>query len=209
MKETGNYLSVNGVLKYASEIIMGLKYLHSNKIIHRDLKPANIFITSDNVCVIGDFGLSKLVPDLNELMTSYKGSPLYMSPELLFGNKYDSSCDIWSLGCIIYELCTYMHPFQSNSKDDFMKLIRKPFASLNRRIPEHFPQEIYRIISDCLDYRPNKRPTINAIYENPLIQSFITKDFNNLIYAVDVCKDKDYDVLLYNYSLKLMDYFIN
>jgi NIMA (never in mitosis gene a)-related kinase len=85
-------------------LVMGLKALHSKHVLHRDLKSANIFLTSKRLLKIGDFGISKVLD--NTSANTFVGTPYYLSPEVCCNKKYDLRSDLWSLGCILYELCT-------------------------------------------------------------------------------------------------------
>ena len=93
---------VNYIIK---QIINGLKEIHKKNLIHRDLKPENIFITNDFLIKIGDFGITKQLDFINKYANTQIGTLQYMAPEVLNGEKYNQKVDIWSLGCIIYELC--------------------------------------------------------------------------------------------------------
>lgn len=92
------------------QIVSGLKSLHEYKIMHRDIKSANIFINKDWVCKLGDMNVSKLA-DQNGLNYTQTGTPYYASPEVWRDEPYDFKSDIWSLGCVIYEMATLKPPF--------------------------------------------------------------------------------------------------
>jgi serine/threonine protein kinase len=92
---------------------------------HRDLKPENILI-NNGILKISDFGLSKKVFDRVSKQT-HVGTPYYMSLELLMGNSYSSKCDIWSLGCIFYEMLHGKTPWTGNTEYDLiMNIHHKP-----------------------------------------------------------------------------------
>lgn len=189
LKKRKQYLSTEGVLKYFTDIVMGLKYLHGHNILHRDLKPGNIFVTSDNVCILGDFGLSKIVENVEDLQKSIKGTYIYMSPEIFNRRGYNSKADIWSLGCILYELCTLQYPFECssnrNNKDEFIQLINIPFGALNKSIPSFYPIELYYIILKCLQINPEDRPSIDSVLNENIIQDFIKKGiYMNIIFIL-------------------------
>ena len=113
------------ISQITKKILEGLKYLHENKIIHRDLKPENILMSYDaNSVKIGDFGISVWIKESqsklkNKILNytrdfmkrSVGGTPIYMAPEVLLGNPYGYDCDIWSLGCIVFEMAGGMKPF--------------------------------------------------------------------------------------------------
>ena len=94
----------NTIWQWMIQILKGLKYLHDNGIMHRDLKCANIFLMKNGLLKIGDLNVSKVAK--NNLAQTQTGTPFYLSPEIWKDLQYDYKCDIWSVGCIIYELCT-------------------------------------------------------------------------------------------------------
>jgi serine/threonine protein kinase len=108
-------LSTLHLISYIHQILLSLKICQDHNVLHRDLKPANIFLTRDNVIKIGDFGLAREL--LNEGNVRYSiqvVTLLYRPPELLMNcSNYDYAVDIWSVGCIIYEILTDKHLFNS------------------------------------------------------------------------------------------------
>ena len=81
------------------------------KILHRDLKPGNIFLDGNSDVKLGDFGLARVMNQESQFAFTHVGTPYYMSPEQIHDQKYNEKSDIWSLGCIIYELCALHPPF--------------------------------------------------------------------------------------------------
>ena len=105
------YFSEERIITWFLEICQAIKYIHDKQILHRDLKPKNIFLTKNEVIKLGDFGISKVLNSMEDKTNTYAGTYLYMSPEVIKDNEsYSFSCDIWSLGIILYELCTLKHP---------------------------------------------------------------------------------------------------
>jgi NIMA (never in mitosis gene a)-related kinase len=74
------------------------------RVFHRDVKPANIFLTRNNTVKLGDFGISKVLESLGQAAITFTGTLSYICPELYKGEPFTS--DVWSLGCVLYELCT-------------------------------------------------------------------------------------------------------
>uniref|UniRef100_H2YED3 non-specific serine/threonine protein kinase n=1 Tax=Ciona savignyi TaxID=51511 RepID=H2YED3_CIOSA len=101
----------NAILRWTYQMLDALQYMHSRKVLHRDLKPANILLVNNDV-KLADFGVSKQL-----LASTYQGQGagtiLYMSPEMLKGEKYNAKSDIWSLGCVFYELFTLTPIYQA------------------------------------------------------------------------------------------------
>lgn len=84
-------------------------------ILHRDIKPANILLDSDNNIKLGDFGLSKELSSQSKMAQTNVGTPFYMAPEVMNDRPYDERSDIWSLGCLLYELAALRPPFDATN----------------------------------------------------------------------------------------------
>ena len=152
-----------------TELSNGLKDIHSNNVIHRDLKPENIFISSDHLIKIGDFGISKIL-DGTDYAKTFAGTYSYMAPELINGEKYSKKVDIWSLGCIIYELCTLNRCFYSNNMLELPKIIN---SGIHGKIDLNYYNDYLQDIIDlCLKKNDKERPNIEHI--NELISEELT-----------------------------------
>lgn len=99
------------ILKYFTQVCSAVEYIHSKRILHRDIKPANIFMTSDGCVKLGDFGLGRFFSQNTRDAHSIVGTFYYMSPERIQESGYSFSSDVWSLGCVLYELITLNSPF--------------------------------------------------------------------------------------------------
>ena len=109
-REISQYLPEKVILNYFVQITQALQYIHKRNILHRDIKTRNIFLTSDNVIKIGDFGNSKTLNHTSDLATTAIATPHNMSPEICRCLPYNSKSDMWSLGNIfelvlIHRLC--------------------------------------------------------------------------------------------------------
>lgn len=128
-------------------------------IIHRDIKPDNIFMmdNTESQIKVGDFGLAKRLTSMNDFAKTYVGTPYYMSPEVLMDEPYSPVCDIWSLGCVLYELCTLQPPFQAKTHLQLQQKIKigtyKPISS------QHYSIHLRSIIDDCITVNPEERPS--------------------------------------------------
>lgn len=124
------------ILKYYSQVCSAVEYIHSRRILHRDIKPANIFMTSDGCVKLGDFGLGRFFSQNTRDAHSIVGTFYYMSPERIRESGYGFSSDIWSLGCVLYELITLDSPFSIlNHNLNCMKNIATPHCQNNGKQP--------------------------------------------------------------------------
>ncbi|KAF4587127.1 NEK protein kinase [Ophiocordyceps camponoti-floridani] len=135
-------------------------------ILHRDLKPENVFLGEDNSVKLGDFGLSKMIKS-HDFASTYVGTPFYMSPEICAAEKYTLKSDIWSLGCIIYELCVREPPF--NAKTHF-QLVQKIKEAKVPPLPDVYSHELGQVIRDCLRLNPDRRPDTAQLLNLPAVK---------------------------------------
>ncbi|KAH8662140.1 NIMA-like protein kinase [Xylariales sp. PMI_506] len=135
-------------------------------ILHRDLKPENVFLNEDNSVKLGDFGLSKIMQS-HDFASTYVGTPFYMSPEICAAERYTLKSDIWSLGCIIYELCTREPPF--NAKSHF-QLVQKIKEGRIAPLPAIYSAELMAVIKDCLRVNPDRRPDTASLLNLPVVR---------------------------------------
>ena len=113
--QKGTYLSEDMVLYYFTQITMALDYIHSKKILHRDLKTQNILLNRKRTIVkLADFGIAREL-STRDLASTMIGTPNYLSPEICEGRKYDTKSDLWSLGCVLFELIELKRAFDGDS----------------------------------------------------------------------------------------------
>ena len=121
--------------------------VNSKIILHRDLKPGNVFLTRELDAKLGDFGCSRIM-DLARLATTMAGTVYYMAPEVISGEKYDEKCDIWSLGCLMYEMCTLKLLFDGKSIHDIRKLQKSPSVKIG-----NYSTELANMIESMLQVK--------------------------------------------------------
>ena len=144
-KKTRSKLTEKEVWHYFVQIVSGLKALHDLTIVHRDIKCANIFLTKEGVIKIGDLNVSKVAK--KGMMYTQTGTPYYASPEVWKDKPYDYRSDIWSLGCVLYELITLMPPFRATSMQG---LSQKVIRGVYDPIPSSFSLELSNMVKSCL-----------------------------------------------------------
>ena len=157
------------------QLLEGLKYLHDNKIMHRDLKCANIFLMKNGQIKIGDLNVSKLAK--NNMAQTQTGTPFYLSPEIWKDQPYDYKCDIWSVGCIIYELCTSRPPFRGTSMKELAHNVLTGYY-----LPiSGFSNDMREIIAKMLVVDPRRRASTDELLNCEIIKKRIKSSKNEII----------------------------
>ncbi|XP_033851762.3 serine/threonine-protein kinase 36-like isoform X1 [Acipenser ruthenus] len=173
LEDDGN-LPESRVREIACQLVSALYYLHSHRILHRDMKPQNILLGKGGVVKLCDFGFARAMSVSTMVLTSIKGTPLYMAPELVEEKPYDHTADLWSLGCILYELHTGTPPFYTNSIFQLVKLIvRDPV-----KWPDNMSPPCTSFLKGLLMKDPQKRLSWPCLFEHPFVADgvFIVSD---------------------------------
>ncbi|KAM6450853.1 serine/threonine-protein kinase Nek11 isoform 2-T2 [Liasis olivaceus] len=194
-KGSGKVFPESQIVEWFIQLLLGVNYLHERRILHRDLKAKNIFL-KNNLVKIGDFGVSRLLMGSCDLATTFIGTPFYMSPEALQHQGYDTKSDIWSLGCILYEICCLDHAFTGHS---FLSIVLKIVESKTPSLPDSFPRELDAVLHSMLNKDPSLRPSAAELLKTSYIDdqlqimkykhtNVITKDwiFNSQEEAVHI-----------------------
>lgn len=147
--------------QYFCDILMGLEYLHIRHVFHRDLKPENILLDERKRVKISDFGIATVLEAHRDRQT-VAGTYYYMAPEIHSGAQYDFRSDIWSLGCVLYEICMGSSPFfGARSVDELqrMKCRKLDFSSVG----QCYDSVWQRICEETLRYKPENRITLSGL----------------------------------------------
>uniref|UniRef100_A0A8D0B8L2 non-specific serine/threonine protein kinase n=1 Tax=Salvator merianae TaxID=96440 RepID=A0A8D0B8L2_SALMN len=158
--QKGKLFPEDMILNWFAQMCLGVKYIHNRRVLHRDIKSTNIFLTQNGKVKLGDFGSALLLTSPMAYACSYIGTPYYMPPEIWENSPYNNKSDIWSLGCILYELCTLKHPFQANS---WKQLILKICKGYYNPLPSHYTYELRYLIKQMFKKDPKNRPSASTI----------------------------------------------
>ncbi|KAL9865666.1 serine/threonine-protein kinase Nek5 [Geothlypis trichas] len=161
------------ILSWFVQISLGLKHIHDKKILHRDVKAQNVFLSNNGrVAKLGDFGIARQLNSTTEFAHTCVGTPYYLSPEICENRPYNNKTDIWSLGCVLYELCALKHPFQGNSLHELvLKICRGRFQPVS----SNYSYDLRILISQLFKISPRDRPSINSILRKPFLQKLVLR----------------------------------
>eukprot|EP00931_Biecheleriopsis_adriatica_P060419 TRINITY_DN36288_c0_g1_i1.p1 TRINITY_DN36288_c0_g1~~TRINITY_DN36288_c0_g1_i1.p1 ORF type:complete len:511 (-),score=84.84 TRINITY_DN36288_c0_g1_i1:168-1700(-) len=164
-KQERTYLREADVWRYLDGMCQGLKALHDLRILHRDMKCANVFLSQGKdgvIAKLGDFNVSKVAK--RGLCMTQTGTPYYASPEVWRDMPYDAKSDMWSLGCVLYEMVALRPPFRA---EDMEGLYRKVVRGQYPRIPTHYSQDLADVIAALLQVHPRNRPAVDQLLQMP------------------------------------------
>lgn len=150
----------------AKQLVRALYYLHHNRIIHRDMKPQNILIGANGIVKLCDFGFARAMSCNTMVLTSIKGTPLYMAPELVQEQPYNHTVDLWSLGVILYELYVGQPPFYTNSIYSLIHHIVKDPV----KFPTNISTEFKSFLKGLLNKKPSDRLGWPELLDHPFVR---------------------------------------
>ena len=155
-----------------------LAYCHHKLfLLHRDIKPANIFLSRGGDVKIGDFGLSKSLAASHGLAQTKCGSPVYMSPELAAGRAYTGGCDVWALGCCLYEMMSLTTPWVEQHQPrtgivGLMRLICTGTLDL-KPLRAHYSAGLVELVGAMLAKRAADRPSFRSLLTHPVLKPML------------------------------------
>ena len=190
---------------YSIQMIEGLKALHDKKIMHRDLKSANIFLSKNKLqCKLGDMNVSKVIKE--KVLRTQTGTPYYASPEVWRDEPYSYKSDLWSIGCVIYEMCQLEPPFNGNDLDE---LFENVCIGKMKRINNCYSDDLWKMILLLIQVNIEKRVNCDEFLDNDLIKKKIKElkenpDTNYEGYLLEKNKDitRENDILLETIKFK-------
>lgn len=162
------------IINYTRQVLAGLAYLHDHQVLHRDLKGANLLVDSTGHYLrIGDFGAAARLASRATVTGEFQGQLLgtiaFMAPEVLRGDDYGRSCDIWSVGCAMIEMATTKPPWNANDVSNHLALIYKiARAQESPPIPEHLSPATRDLALRCLEVKSEDRPPAKDLLKHPV-----------------------------------------
>ncbi|MET4645644.1 serine/threonine protein kinase [Streptomyces atratus] len=159
-------LTAERVARIAAEAAGGLAAAHQQGIVHRDIKPANLLLDADGTLKIGDFGIARFLDDPGNALTAtgqIVGTSLYLAPERALGRAAGPASDVYSLGCVLYQLLTGRPPFQADSAlavlHQHLDAVPVPPRQLGASLPPAFENYLLGLLTK----EPQERPTAEEV----------------------------------------------
>ena len=159
--------SLRGALQVGRQICSALDHAHRRRIVHRDLKPSNLLWTDERRVKLTDFGLARAIDETTEqILTRPAGTPLYMAPEQIRGEPVDPRTDLYSLGCVLFEILCGESPFEGRA---ILQRLEKPPTDPRTLRPD-LPEPLVALLLACLARDPASRPPSAAAVAKALVE---------------------------------------
>ncbi|GAB9472381.1 hypothetical protein Gpo141_00009561 [Globisporangium polare] len=155
----GRRFSERDTMLYIAQLVSALEMCHQQHVIHRDIKPENLLISDEGEILLADFGWSSANVTAATRRDTLCGTLDYLSPEMIRGEKYDESVDIWAIGIIMYELLVGKPPFEAPGQNETIERITEGVLF----VPPHVSLAAKDLISRILQKRPDHRLTMQEI----------------------------------------------
>ena len=172
-REARRHFSERQVLDWTSQIALALDHIHGLRVMHRDLKTQNIFLGRGGVVKLGDFGISRVLERTDDFATTVAGTPYYLSPEVCTNQPYTLKSDVWSFGCVAYEIATLRHAFAADS------LLSLVYQIVNGTCPP-IPANLYdprfvELVGRLLERDARRRPSVRDALRTDVMQEHLAR----------------------------------
>ena len=170
-KQKGVYFSEDVIATIFIQMSTAVRYLHDRRILHRDLKSQNVFLSQQSpsaplIVKLGDFGISKILRNTIALAKTVCGTPYYFSPEICLNRPYNNKSDVWSLGCILYEMTQLKHAFDGKN---IIALMARILSGKYSCIPAQYHSSLGSLIDKMLQQKLDRRFSIQQVMSSNFV----------------------------------------
>lgn len=165
LKDEKLELPIGRACRWFSQLASALQYCHDHHTLHRDVKPSNVFLDKAlDTVYLGDFGVAKKLDGKGASTSTFVGSPVWLSPEVISGQPYSYASDAWGLGCVLYELVAGYSPF--DTAGNLASLVMKICAGDYEPLPTTVPEYVRKCVQGLLTVDTRKRWTIRQALDS-------------------------------------------
>jgi len=165
-----HHYSEQELLERFADCVKAISTMHAKGFVHRDIKPQNIFLQG-NKAKVGDFGIARSCTKNGRVRTPV-GTPLYLDPQRCEGRDYGQKADMWSLGCVLYEMAALEPAFTARSMGELKRKVLRGNIDYSR-IPSMYSAEITDIIRKLLEVKEERRSSVGDLLRNPMVSATI------------------------------------
>jgi NIMA (never in mitosis gene a)-related kinase len=186
-KDSRSFFPEDQISQWMTQMLSALRYLEERRVIHRDIKSSNVYLTEDGNLKLGDFGIATILTCTSDVAKTVVGTPYYMSPEVCENKPYTCKSDIWSLGCLFYELAALRHPFTGTS---FLALVMSILKDDPSELPAVYSKEFKLIVKMMLEKSPENRLSSAALLK---LEYFEKEEKMEEVYEYEVSLSSEED----------------
>ena len=168
------YFPERQVLDWTAQIALALDHIHAMRVMHRDLKTQNIFLGRGGVVKLGDFGISRVLERTDDFATTVAGTPYYLSPEVCQNQPYTLKSDVWSFGCVAYEIATLEHAFAADSLLSLVYRIVNGTCDYSE-ISQRYDARFCGLVEAMLRRDSAERPSVAAALQSEIMQDHLRR----------------------------------
>jgi len=161
-QQAGSRLPPPQIWAFAFQLSDALLHMQERNMMHRDIKPANVFLGEDGTLKLGDLGLGRSFSSRTLEATTVVGTPYYMAPEVMKGSPYSYPADIWSLGCVVYELCNLVSPFWEKNLGLY-QLYQKISSGVYAPVDEGYGPDMRAFVDAMIKIDVSARPNLAQV----------------------------------------------